>query len=113
MNISFSIIIPVFRETGIINDLLSNIFKQFGQNIFEIIVVDGENNGNTINMISLGSDNIKKIVSKKNRAKQMNAGASVSNGNVLIFLHADCILPEDALNHIGNIFESDQEGRLI
>lgn len=108
-NYKFSIIIPVFRETAVINDLLNNIFKQFNRKEFEIIVVDGENNGNTINKISIESDKIKKVMSEKNRAKQMNAGVSVSEGEVLIFLHADCLLPKDALKQIKGFLAVDPQ----
>ena len=103
----FSIIIPVWREADTINCLIKNIIDQFNREKFEIIVVDGEKNGNTIDAIKIGSDNIKKITAEKNRAKQMNAGASVSNGDILIFLHADSILPEGALTQIKNILKSN------
>lgn len=102
----FSIIIPVFRETGIINKLLNSILERFNQEALEIIIVDGENNRDTINKISIDSYKIRKIVSEKSRAKQMNAGAAVSEGDILIFLHADCSLPENALCLIKNILAS-------
>ncbi|MEW6087098.1 MAG: TIGR04283 family arsenosugar biosynthesis glycosyltransferase [bacterium] len=105
----FSIIIPVFKEAGIINNSIKDILDKFRTEKFEIIVVDGENNGSTINTINTGYANIKKSISGKNRAKQMNAGASVSEGDVLLFLHADCALPENALDQIKNVFDSDPD----
>ncbi|MDD5772685.1 MAG: TIGR04283 family arsenosugar biosynthesis glycosyltransferase [bacterium] len=103
----FSIIIPVFQEADKINGLIENILNQFSDDKFEIIVVDAESSLNTINAINIEFDNIKKITSVKNRAKQMNAGAYVSEGEVLVFLHADCVLPGDALIQIKKSLKSD------
>ena len=36
------------------------------------------------------------ISTRRGRASQMNAGAAVCTGGVLLFLHADCTLPEQA-----------------
>lgn len=33
------------------------------------------------------------IEAPKGRATQMNAGARVAKGDVLLFLHSDCVLP--------------------
>jgi rSAM/selenodomain-associated transferase 2 len=48
-----------------------------------------------------------KIFSEKGRAKQMNAGASVANGEILIFLHADTELPGQALKKIYSFMEQN------
>jgi rSAM/selenodomain-associated transferase 2 len=38
------------------------------------------------------------LTSKKGRAAQMNAGAEAATGDALLFLHADCVLPEDGFD---------------
>jgi rSAM/selenodomain-associated transferase 2 len=40
------------------------------------------------------------IVAERGRSKQMNAGAAIAKGDVLLFLHADTVLPDDALRLI-------------
>lgn len=49
---------------------------------------------------------VKVISSVKNRAMQMNAGARAAQGDILLFLHADCLLEDGALtaitDHINN-----------
>jgi rSAM/selenodomain-associated transferase 2 len=69
----------------------------------EIIVVDGAQEKDTLKAIR--SNRAIKISSEKGRAKQMNSGASVARGEVLIFLHADTELPIHALKKIDSLLE--------
>ena len=43
---------------------------------------------------------VKTAISEKGRGHQMNLGASLAEGEILIFLHADTLLPPDALELI-------------
>jgi rSAM/selenodomain-associated transferase 2 len=70
---------------------------------FEIIVVDGDRERDTLKAIQ--SNRVIKIFSEKGRAKQMNAGASIAKGEILIFLHADTELPTHALKKIESVIE--------
>ena len=96
--LKISIIIPVFNEVGIINQSLQHLYEIIKPHICEVIVVDGNPAGNTIQSIS--SNNIKKIISPKGRGAQMNAGAECASGDILLFLHADTLLPEKAIDHV-------------
>lgn len=94
-----SIIVPVYNEANIINKLMENL-DQFKE-VCEIIFVDGGSSDGTDKII----DKKYKLVysPKKGRASQMNYGASISNGDILLFIHADSILPNDAILHIQDI----------
>jgi rSAM/selenodomain-associated transferase 2 len=70
---------------------------------FEIIVVDGDRERDTLKAIQ--SNRVIKIFSERGRAKQMNAGASIAKGEILIFLHADTELPTHALKKIESVIE--------
>ncbi len=59
---------------------------------FELLVVDGGSTDETIGIASRLADGI--VWSLQGRSAQMNAGAAASNGDTLLFLHADTILPE-------------------
>jgi len=100
MKPSFSIIIPVLHESSIINRAIEHI-RRIGSGFdFEIIVVDGDKEGGTIN--SIEHNDVVKIVSPSGRGIQINKGASVAKGDVLLFLHTDTELPEEAFAGISS-----------
>ena len=68
------------------------------RNNCEIIIVDGGSADNTRVIAKSLADKV--ITSEKGRGRQMNYGAGQATGNVLIFLHADTSLPENALQLI-------------
>ena len=89
----FSIIIPTLNEEKTIEDCLSAL--QPLRDDCEIIIVDGDSTDNTRIVAAQLADKV--IISALGRAKQMNSGARQATGDVLIFLHADTCLPENAL----------------
>jgi rSAM/selenodomain-associated transferase 2 len=93
-----SIIMPVFKEDAIINDALSRLTRVMSKASVEIIVVDGDPENSTINAVR--QEGIKKISSPKGRGPQMNAGAKIAGSEILLFLHADTMLPFNAVDHI-------------
>lgn len=100
----FSIIVPVLNEQGQINSFIDKIKGQDYGDYFEIIMVDGDSQGGTINTIR--DNSIFCITSPKGRGRQMNAGAAAARGEILIFLHADTTLPDDALGKISRALQN-------
>ena len=100
-----SIIIPVLNEADCINQVTENIFNSSNVD-FEIIVVDGSDSEDTIRAIK--DTNVIKVASKKGRAHQMNRGAAIAKGEVLLFLHADTHLPKGALEEIISVLGNDR-----
>ncbi len=95
-NKKISIIVPVYNEAPAINKLIDNL-EQF-KDYCEIIFVDGGSDDGTDRIIE---KKYKLFYSpKKGRSYQMNYGASLSKGNILLFLHADSLLPDDAPGQI-------------
>ena len=88
-----SIVIPVYNETGNIEELLASlqVFRQRGH---ELIVVDGGSVDGTREIARPLCDLC--LVSERGRAVQMCAGARVASGDVLWFLHADSAVPDQA-----------------
>jgi rSAM/selenodomain-associated transferase 2 len=106
MQHSFSIIIPVLREASIISQTIDHVYHVgFGLDL-EVIVVDGDDKGQTIS--SIKNREVIKILSPKGRGKQMNKGASVASGDILLFLHTDTELPEHAFSTISLALDNRQ-----
>jgi rSAM/selenodomain-associated transferase 2 len=90
-----SIIVPVYNEEVILSREM-NYFKKLAS-WSELIFVDGGSSDKTVEIASKYSQ---VIFNKKNRASQMNVGAKRARGNILLFLHADTQLSQDALAHM-------------
>ncbi len=85
-----SIIIPVLNE---LNTIAATLASTDASTNIEVIVVDGGSGDGTVELVrSLGAI---AISSGAGRAVQMNAGAAVATGDILLFLHADTQLPPD------------------
>ena len=90
-----SVIIPVLDEAATIAGTLEHILALEGE--YEIIVVDG---GSTDETVAIASRYARVLQSQRGRALQMNLGAEAAKGDVLIFLHADTLLPQEATTTI-------------
>jgi rSAM/selenodomain-associated transferase 2 len=97
-----SIIIPVLNEADNIESVINQIQKT--ENI-EIIIVDGGSQDHTVEIAqSLG---VKVIVTQRGRALQMNAGAKIATGEILLFLHGDTQLPAGFEKDVRKIWIND------
>lgn len=88
-----SIVMPVLDEAAGIGAALVRL-QPLRRRGCEVIVVDGGSRDRTVALATPACDRV--AVSLPGRATQMNAGARVARGDVLLFLHADTQLPDDA-----------------
>ncbi len=93
----FSIIVPVLNEATVLESYLAHLTKQCDDLDCELLVVDG---GSSDSTVAIAERYGRVICSSRGRATQMNAGAAQADGDVLLFLHADTILPDDAFTAI-------------
>ena len=84
-----SVIIPTLNEAKTIQSTLSQIRQG---SACEIIVVDGGSDDGTQQQAGQLADRI--VLAPRGRAHQMNAGAQESQGEALLFLHADTLPPD-------------------
>lgn len=89
-----SVIIPTFNEERALPATLEHLLKLPGE--FEVLLVDGGSQDETVALAS-GMAGVTVLHAHKGRATQMNAGAATARGEWLLFLHADTLLPADAL----------------
>ena len=95
MKTNVSIIVPTLNEENQIGDCLDSALAT---QPWQIIVADGGSSDRTVEIAS--ARDVQVISSEKGRAAQQNAGATLATGDILLFLHADCRLPFDALDQI-------------
>ncbi len=73
---------------------------------FEVIISDGGSQDETVEIAR--ECGLRVVNARCGRGQQMNAGARLAKGDVLLFLHADTRLPEDALLMIEKTLEDLQ-----
>ena len=94
---TISIIIPVLDENARLAATLAALRVPEGVG-HEIIVVDGGSSDATVATARRCGARV--AAAPRGRASQMNRGAELARGDVILFLHADTILPPDAFARI-------------
>ncbi|MBU1248704.1 MAG: glycosyltransferase [Proteobacteria bacterium] len=79
-------------------DLVAELSRTPG---VEVVVVDGDPLGSTLD--ALHGTGVKTCTAGPGRAAQMNAGAGMASGEILLFLHADTKLPEGWLSAVREV----------
>jgi rSAM/selenodomain-associated transferase 2 len=93
--LSVSIIIPTLNEARRVADVIRHV-QALGD--VEVIVADGGSNDGTAALALEAGARV--IHAARGRGPQLDAGAAAATGDVLLFLHADTRLPEDAIDHV-------------
>lgn len=97
-----SVIMPVLNEAEDLRSALEQLHLSDNE---ELIIVDG---GSSDETMSIASDFTDKVYqTKSGRASVMNHGAEMASGSLFLFLHADCILPENGFAMIRETLKSD------
>src|SRR5438309_1203510 len=91
---TISIIIPTLNEASC---LAATLRLLRAEQPLEIIVVDG---GSTDTTCELARSADRLLVGPRGRAAQMNHGAAEAHGDILLFLHADCVLQRGSLRSV-------------
>ena len=104
-----SVVMPALNEAAGIAATLQALapLREAGH---ELIVVDGGSTDATAALAAPLASHV--LHSEAGRARQMNAGAAVARGEVLLFLHADTRLPAGAATATTAISQALQRGAL-
>lgn len=100
-----SIIIPVLNEREQLPQTIANLKSHITNP--EIIIVDGGSTDGTREWLRQQTG-IVTVDCERGRGRQQNAGAQIAAGEVLLFLHGDCVLPENALHQLMNALADPQ-----
>lgn len=87
-----TIVVPVLNEGLAIDQCIRDLLAAT-QTHWKVVVCDGGSQDDTLQRLSAYPINV--ISSRPGRALQMNAGARMAEGPLLVFIHADTRLPVD------------------
>lgn len=112
MHLRLSIVVPILDEDVALPRLLDHLRAQCGPGSgCSAIFVDGGSSDTSLELLRAAG--VLYIEADRGRAQQMNAGAAATDGDVLLFLHADTQMPtgwanavRDAIRdgHVGGFF---------
>jgi len=103
----FSVIIPTYNEALVLASCLEHL-RRLNPHA-EIIVADGGSSDNTTAIA--GASGAVVLSAPRNRGMQLNVGATYASGSILVFLHADVRLPEDAFEQF-RLFFRDRKAHI-
>ncbi|MHC4081034.1 MAG: TIGR04283 family arsenosugar biosynthesis glycosyltransferase [Planctomycetota bacterium] len=97
-----SVVIPARNEASVIGAAIDRAGEEAHG---EIIVADG---GSTDGTAAVAEARGARVVgSEPGRGRQMNRGAAAATGDVLLFLHADTLLPAGYEKHVVSVLQQD------
>ena len=91
--LSVSVVMPVLNESGGIAAALLALAPLAARGA-QLLVADGGSADDTVAISRASGAEV--VKAPLGRARQMNAGARQATGDILLFLHADTLLPPDA-----------------
>ncbi len=106
--VKLSIIIPTLNEAAEIEETLQAL-QTLRQQGHQLIVTDGGSVDKTVTLATPLVDLV--IHAPKGRARQMNTGVQHASGELLLFLHADTLLPLNSIDLISEAIKKKQWGR--
>jgi glycosyltransferase involved in cell wall biosynthesis len=114
--VSISIIIPALNEERMIGRCLESLAKlAFSRDRFEVLVVDNGSRDKTLDIAESFQNRLNLRVLQKTNVRisaLRNLGARAAAGEILAFLDADCLAPEDWLDRILELTHADGAGVL-
>ncbi len=87
----FSVVVPTLDEAPWIARTLAHARREYSRELLEIIVSDGGSTDGTVREVPAG---VHLVTGARGRAAQMNLGVAHARGRILLFCHADTLLPE-------------------
>jgi len=90
---TLSIVMPVLNEAASLSETLRALALFTARGV-QLIVADGGSSDDTVALARAAGAAV--IIAPRGRALQMNTGAKCASAGMLLFLHADTLLPENA-----------------
>ncbi|MBI4654552.1 MAG: glycosyltransferase family 2 protein [Nitrospirae bacterium] len=107
-----SIIIPNYNKADTIGKCLEAVLSSRYGN-FEVVVVDDHSEDNSVEIIKRFPCKLIRLEGHEGTSRARNIGALNSNGEVLFFIDADCLLKEDTLSIINRTLSTTDSNIII
>jgi glycosyltransferase involved in cell wall biosynthesis len=107
MNLRYSFIIPAYNEEALIGRTI-DVLRASASDLkggFEIIVADDDSNDRTPEIARLKADRVIDV-KKRQIAAVRNAGASIAQGEILVFVDADTLVPKATLSSLEKLLKN-------
>ena len=104
---TLSMVMPVLNEAAGIHATLQALAPLMARGV-QLVVADGGSSDSTVAQAQAQATGAKVVHAPRGRALQMNAGAQHTSAPVLLFLHADTTLPDNADRLIAQALASGQ-----
>lgn len=101
-----SVIVPAYREEGLLEQGLLSIRSQSFSD-YELIVVVRPAGDRTEEVAKRYADHVL-IQRDKGLGPARNLGASVAEGDIFLFIDADTLIPRDFLKRVSQLFEDER-----
>jgi rSAM/selenodomain-associated transferase 2 len=101
-NTALAVIIPTLNEERTIEACLESVGDDC---VLEIVVVDGGSTDTTCRLAAAAGARV--VESERGRGHQLNRGAEVTSAPRLIFVHADCLLPPNWVEPLGDALDDE------
>lgn len=85
-----SIIVPTYNEQGTLGPVLESIYSEKDEGV-EVIIADGGSTDDTLDIAKRFGARV--LNAPSGRSNCLNAGAEQARGSIVMFLHADTVLP--------------------
>lgn len=86
-----SVVVPTLNEAPWIARTLAHARREYSREWLEIIVSDGGSTDGTGREVPVG---VRLVTGARGRAAQMNLGVAHARGRILLFCHADTLMPK-------------------
>lgn len=110
MNVSFSIIVPVYNRPQEIDELLESLTQQDFQDDFEVIVVEDGSTDSSVEVVKKYTNSLQiNYFFKENSGAgaSRNYGMERANGNYFIILDSDVIVPTQYLTEVSKALKDN------
>jgi len=103
--VKFSVVVPTYNEEKYIHKTLCALKNQSFKD-FEVIIKDGKSRDKTVKIAKKLADKVVSVPDSS-AAEARNQGARYAQGEILVFLDADTLLPQETFERFNKLMNNE------